>query len=115
MPPIRHKATAPVTPFFQPRSRRANVVQHDYSNIQREEFIPTNAPRSLFPAGNPPVNPPTNPPANPPANTTDDPPPGADNYVDSDDDMIVETAVPTFTNIEMTQGEDGSYSQVDSP
>ena len=105
MPPIRHKATAPVTPFFQPRSRRANVVQHDYSNIQREEFIPTNAPRSLFPAGNPPVNPPTNPPANPPANTTDDPPPGADNYVDSDDDMIVETAVPTFTNIEMTQAE----------
>jgi hypothetical protein len=106
MPPQRTKdknpTLTPSTSFFAPRPRREGLVLHNYNNIERNEIIPFNtlrpavSPIILFPGPNPTANPLAN-----------KPPPGSDEYQDSDDEdtIVIDVPEPEFANTRMTKDE----------
>ena len=93
------KPSAPITSFFASRTRVSNQVPRSYS--ERIDENPQNPPTTL-----------RNLPATHNATAPEDaPPPGADDYADSDDDetITVEIPTPTFANTTMTEAQ--SYKQ----
>ena len=106
MPPQRTRdRTSTPTPsvlFFAPRPHREGLIPYNYNNIKRNEVIPSNTlrpavpPIILFPGVNPTASPPAN-----------EPPPGSDEYQDSDDEdtIVVDVPEPEFANTRMTEDE----------
>ncbi len=88
--------------FFAPRPRREGLVPHNYNNIKRNEVVPSNTLRPtvpliiLFSKANPTASLPVN-----------EPPPGIDEYQDSDDEdtIVVDVPEPEFANTRMTEDE----------
>jgi len=106
MPPQRTRdKTSTPTPsilFFTSRPHCEGLVLHNYNNIKRNEVVPSNTLRPavpliiLFSRANPTVSPPAN-----------EPPPGSDEYQDSDneDTIVINVPEPEFANTRMTEDE----------
>ena len=89
------KPAAPLVSFFAPRTRASNQVPRSYG--ERIDENPQNPSIALH-----------NPPTTHNATTREDePPPGADDYADSEDDetITVQLPTPTFANITMTEAQ----------
>ena len=89
------KPAAPLVSFFAPRTCASNQVPRSYG-----ERIDENPQNPLIALHNPPTT----------HNATtreDEPPPGADDYADSEDDetITIQLPTPTFANITMTKAQ----------